>query len=302
MKNADNAGYFRFTGPARLDKAVHTLGGLLRGISADGHVSEAECAAIMRWIAEHREFEQKHPFCELIPMLDRALLDGTLEQEEVADILWLCDRLTSDSEYYDLLTSDMQRLQGMLGGIISDGVVTVEELEALGAWMADHEHLRRCWPYDEIDSLLMAVRADKKIDEQEHRMLTSFFSEFCHTQGNRAVDLPLNEVNTPVTGFCAACPQVLFKDNTFCFTGSSQKATRKDLAKLVENLGGMFIPRITREVNYLIIGAEGNPCWAFSCYGRKVEAAISLRKQGAKILLVHEYDFWDAVESERSQQ
>jgi len=31
-------------------------------------------------------------------------------------------------------------------------------------------------------------------------------------------------------------------------------------------------------------------------YGRKVEKAIQLRKEGHKIILVHENDFWDAIE------
>lgn len=35
-----------------------------------------------------------------------------------------------------------------------------------------------------------------------------------------------------------------------------------------------------------------NPCWAYACYGRKVEQAIGLRKAGSQLLLVHEADFW----------
>lgn len=37
------------------------------------------------------------------------------------------------------------------------------------------------------------------------------------------------------------------------------------------------------------------PCWAFSCYGRKVEEAMNMRKQGYKISIVKEIDFIDAT-------
>ncbi len=52
---------------------------------------------------------------------------------------------------------------------------------------------------------------------------------------------------------------------------------------------------MTAKLNYLVIGAEGNPCWAFACYGRKVEKAVELRKKGIRVVLVHENDFHDAV-------
>jgi len=47
--------------------------------------------------------------------------------------------------------------------------------------------------------------------------------------------------------------------------------------------------------DYLVLGTDGNPCWAFACYGRKVEKVIQLRKEGHKIILLHENDFWDAI-------
>ena len=56
---------------------------------------------------------------------------------------------------------------------------------------------------------------------------------------------------------------------------------------------------VSKKTNYLIVGDDGNPCWAYACYGRKVEKAINLRKEGAQIIIVHENDFWDEVEESR---
>jgi hypothetical protein len=98
-----------------------------------------------------------------------------------------------------------------------------------------------------------------------------------------------------VRGVCAVAPEVVFCEKHFCFTGKSERLTRQRIAEMIERLGGKFLRDVTQEIDYLVIGADGNPCWAYACYGRKVERAIRYRKSGLKLLLVHEYDFWDSV-------
>ena len=53
--------------------------------------------------------------------------------------------------------------------------------------------------------------------------------------------------------------------------------------------------QLQKKTDFLIIGDDSNPCWAFSCYGRKVEEAMNMRKQGYKISIVKEIDFIDAT-------
>lgn len=90
-------------------------------------------------------------------------------------------------------------------------------------------------------------------------------------------------------------PEIRFPGSTFCFTGASSKFKRKEFEDLILNLGGEPHKGVTTKLNYLVIGAEGNPCWAFACYGRKVEKAVELRKKGVRVVIVHENDFHDAV-------
>ena len=56
---------------------------------------------------------------------------------------------------------------------------------------------------------------------------------------------------------------------------------------------------VSRKLDYLIIGADGNPYWAYACYGRKVEMPVALQKAGARIPLIHENDIHDAVADAR---
>lgn len=290
----DHEPYLRFTGPSRLEKSINSLLGLVEGIAADAVISDGELAFLQAWLRDHAEVRLSHPYNEFMPVVEAAIADRVITNEERADIIWLCEKLRS-AEYFDAATADMQRLHGMLGGIAADGTISVAELKTLSDWLQAHEHLRRCWPYDEVDSLVTAVLRDGRIDEDEHRLLMDHFSEFVIKLDDRTITNPLVQQDKSLFGVCAVCPEITFEDAHFCFTGASARFTRKEFSMLVETLGGRFSGNVTAKVHYLVIGAEGNPCWAFACYGRKVEQAVKLRKDGARLLLVHEHDFHDAV-------
>lgn len=291
--------YFKFTSKARLDKAINALIGIVEGISIDGHINTLELDYLNLWLAEHEEVRDQHPFNELVPVVTAAVADGILTEEEHADILWLCERLRS-TEYYDSVTADLQRLHAIMGGIVADTRISVEELRALSDWMADHEHLKTCWPFDEVGSLITGVLADKRIDEKEHAMLHAFFGEFTELLDDRTITRAPVLHGKEVVGLCAVDPEISFLDKGFCFTGASSRFTRAEFERIVQRLGGSAHSSPSKKVHYLVIGAEGNPCWAFACYGRKVEKAIELRKAGTRVVLVHELDFHDALADQGS--
>lgn len=290
----DHRPYIRFTTRARLEKSVNSLLGILEGIAIDGTINSSELGFLRVWLNEHQEVQELHPFNEFVPVVEAAVADGVLTQDEMEDIVWLCERLRS-AEYYDKITADLQRLHAILGGIIADGHVSEDELSGLSAWLQDHEHLKTCWPYDEIDSLITVVLADGWIDEQEQKILKDFFSEFIAVLDDRTISNPSISEDNMTVGLCAVCPEIEFQGSKFCFTGASSRYTRSQLADTVSRLGGEVVRSLSAKVKYLVIGADGNPCWAYACYGRKVEKAVELRKAGARLLIVHENDFHDAV-------
>lgn len=293
----DHCEYIGFTSRSRLEKSVNSLLGIIEGILIDGEINPSEISFLNMWLDEHADVRDRHPYTELIPVVQAALADGVLTQEECDDIVWLCERLRS-TDFYDMITADLQRLHAILGGIVSDGIITEAELLGLSSWLQEHEHLKTCWPYDEIESLITDVMRDQKIDEQEHEMLKSFFTEFVALMDDRTITNPAISVDTNIVGLCAVCPEIQFQGAKFCFTGASSRYTRASLAETVERLGGKVVASVTKGVKYLVIGADGNPCWAYACYGRKVEKAVALRKSGARVLIVHENDFHDAVADE----
>ena len=126
-------------------------------------------------------------------------------------------------------------------------------------------------------------------------MLMAFFSEFVAAVDNKALASPRVSEGATVIGLCAVCPEIRFPDSVFCLTGSSRKYSRQDFAVVIADRGGTAVNGVSRRVHYLVIGADGNPCWSYACYGRKVERAVELRKEGHPIVIVHEKDFHDAL-------
>jgi hypothetical protein len=284
----------RFHKWSQLDKSVNTLLGLVQGVAIDGKINSSELDLLNLWLLDHQDLANKHPFNELIPVLSNALSDGVFTNDEQQDIIWLCEKLRS-TEYFNEITADIQLLHGILGGIASDGVISPEELRGLRGWLDAHDHLKSCYPYDEIDSLITSALRDGKVDDQENKLLQGFFSEFLAILDNKTITAPLMTKDQSVQGVCASCPEIIFEGSKFCFTGASNRYSRSEFETLIKSLGGEPLSSVSNKVNYLVIGAEGNGCWAFACYGRKVEKAVELRKQGARLLIVHENDFHDAV-------
>jgi len=291
--------YRQYTGPAELHKAVNTLRGLVAGMTTDRIASKEEVDELANWCMAHRHLINRHPFKELIPLIERVYEDGTVAEDEASDILWLCNNFVSDSDYYDLITSSIQFLQGLIHGIMADEEISDSEIHALQQWITTNEFLMGTYPFDEIESLLMTILMDGKVTEDERDMLKAFFSNFIDLQISYNLnELKLNAMKEKysIEGICAVCQEIDFENSLFCFTGESERAKRTEIAELIESLGGEFKNNVTNKTKYLVVGNKGNPCWAFSCYGRKIEDAVNRRKAGQKLIIVNEVDFWDIVE------
>lgn len=293
--------YRIFMGREELHKTLNALLGLLQGVKLDREIDPSELDELQNWYALHRHLMDMQPFAEIAKKIDTALADSVLDPEEAEDIIWLCDRYLnakSGDLYFDDVTSKLQHLQGIIHGILADGVINNDEIDALSDWLNDNEDLAGRYPYDEIYSLLLAAKEDGNISNDERNMLKAFFATFIDARDSMNLNEPelkRLQADYHIGGICAVDPEIIFDGHTFCVTGESNRATRSEIADIVIAHGGFFGKGLTKATDYLVVGAAGNPCWSYSCYGRKIEKAVELRKQGHKVVIVNECDFWDAL-------
>jgi NAD-dependent DNA ligase len=299
MKSYDSEHFRAFTKKSEFDKALHELNGILIGIAIDEKINQKEIQELQSWIKTYHKILNYYPYKEIYEVILNAIDDNIIDDEEKQNLEWITNKYINSSVYYVVVTSDIQRLQGIFHGILSDNVITDEEIIKLDAWLEDNSHLIGHYPYDEVCSLITSILADHKITDEEKNHLKVFFSEFILEDTHSIIDF--NEIqklkqSISFAGVCTTNPQISFSNKQFCFTGKSNKSDRDEIIKTIKSLDGIYINSVSSKTNYLVYGDGGSPCWAYSCYGRKVEQAVNLRKNNHAIQIVYEADFWDAVE------
>jgi DNA polymerase-3 subunit epsilon len=90
----------------------------------------------------------------------------------------------------------------------------------------------------------------------------------------------------------------IFFDKTICFTGKLQKHTRKEVAQVVTDIGANWVDRVTRDVNYLVIGNLENLEKATGYKeSDKIKKAKANAKKGLPIQILSEIEFYQEMES-----
>lgn len=296
ISSADNV--LAFTKPAELHKAINTLRGIVAGISCADGVSPEEMQELIHWCTLHENLRDRHPFSELLPVIERSVRDGFIDNDEQNDILWLCNNFIDESKYYDVITSSIQFLGGLIHGIMGDSKLTDSEIKVLQFWLKANDFLQGTYPFDELSSIIQTTLEDGLISERERNTLLAFMSnlvEFKDSYNLSELSFETLREEYSVGGICAKHPTIVFENKTFCFTGESYQATRSEIKDKIEQSGGIFKNSVSKKTDYLVVGNAGNPCWAYSCYGRKIEEAMLLRKDGHTIQLINEVDFWDTL-------
>lgn len=286
-----------FTSKARADKAINSLKGILLGINLDEQVNEKEINELKKWAENHRSLINRNPFKEFMTIIDETVSNNIPATETIEDLFWLCQKYENDNYYYNAVTTDLQTLQGICHGILADGIINEKEVRDLEKWLEQNTHLSTYYPYDEIRSLMLSIVSDGIIEEEEILILKAYLNQFVNIENKeiaKQIDQETADIN--ISGHCTSDPNIEFDGKTFCVTGVLKSGNRSELENLISDLGGIPTKTVTKKTDYLIVGDNGNPAWAFACYGRKVEKALEMRKSGHQICLVHEFDFMDAVE------
>lgn len=218
-------------------------------------------------------------------ILDIFLQDDETEQPtQKADFY---DDVTLNENRFNnraMMTKNMQTMVGICTGIMADGIVTEDETRFLHHWMMENRDARLFWPGDILFDKLNEVLEDDVVTRDEAKELEILLEQIIggtlqktgSTQGQSST-LPLDKDAT-----------IIIPDNRFCFTGQFLFGTRKDCHTITEQLGGIAEPRITKKLNYLVIGGLVSNSWANTSYGRKIEKAVEYKRGGSPLSIVSE--------------
>ncbi|MEM9102749.1 MAG: BRCT domain-containing protein [Pseudomonadota bacterium] len=181
-----------------------------------------------------------------------------------------------------ILDRQIDTLIGLSKGITANGAVDQAEADYLQTWLVQNSHTDNII----IKNLLHKVNemlADKILDAEESLELLALLHKItgddCELgELTKTSHLPLS---TPV-------PEIHFMDKTFLFTGTFAFGNRKLCQEKVIALGGKNVPRVTKQLDYLVLGVYSTDSWKHENFGRKIEKAMEYNDKGSSIAIVSE--------------
>ena len=125
------------------------------------------------------------------------------------------------------------------------------------------------YPYDKVLLEVSKVLEDRILTEEESNYILGIFNEILHPEFN-------NDEN------------IDFDGKTFCLTGEFKNATKQEISKKLQDLGGIEKTGVSSKLNYLIVGGVGSESWKFGKIGGKQAKAQELNEKGANIKIIDE--------------
>lgn len=272
-----------------LEKDLNILAGIIDGIEADGNISESEIIELNKWISNIGNRIQHNNYSELVAYIKEAISDNFLSPEEREEIINQCNHFVNNFMFYTYETGCIQRLEGFLKGITLDKQLNDLELFKLDQLLESMPFLAGIFPYDELYTIITHILQDGIVTTEELNYLYSFIEMF-----NGA-----DKSNELITEFFLEKniyhidPKIEFTGKNFTITGVSKKYKRSEIQSKISEKGGFNKGKISGITDYLIVCADKNIQWAFTAYGRKIQDALNFRKNGAPIVIVHEFDLYD---------
>jgi NAD-dependent DNA ligase len=182
-----------------------------------------------------------------------------------------------------LADREVDTLIGLAKGFVADGELSAAEAECLYGWLAQSQGVSDHRVIQHLYARMVAMMEDGVLDPEELRELLATLQALAGPatalgESRTAATLPLNDPQPPLQ----------FEGRAFVFTGTCMFGTRKQCTEATRRLGGVVADRVTRSLNYLVIGSYVTDSWAHETFGRKIEAAMELRAAGLPLAIVSE--------------
>lgn len=181
-----------------------------------------------------------------------------------------------------LAERSVSELIGFAKGVLSDGVLSDDEIVALDRFVAAAPEVQLDPVVGVLVSRIRSALLDGRIDEGERSdifqgLLALVGGSHAEGEAQKSSTLPLT---TPP-------PSVIYPGKRFCLTGNFAFGTRAECEKAVTDRGGV-VGGIAKSTNYVVIGEYVTPAWKNLTYGRKIMTAHEMVLDGVPIAIISE--------------
>ncbi|MDD5880227.1 MAG: exonuclease domain-containing protein [Clostridiales bacterium] len=253
---------------SKLETNINTLYGIIKGINYDGIIDDKEIEKLRLWVEDNRLYKQYSLFDKIINKLEEILEDNVITEYERIELEKLVTSI-NESKIYSESTLALQILNGILDGIVCNQKVNQKEIENLNIWLRQNDYLKDVYPYDKVLLEVNKVLEDGILTEEESNYIFDTFNEIVNP------DFSDDE-------------NIDFNGKTFCITGEFKCATKQEISKKLQELGGTEKKGVSSKLDYLIVGGVGSDAWKFGKIGGKQAKAQELNEKDANIKIIDE--------------
>jgi len=186
-----------------------------------------------------------------------------------------------------LLGRSCEALWGICSGIMADQELGDEEIRFLDEWLRDNKEIAATWPGDVVYARVQDVLADGVITEDERNHLKQTLTGLID---GTLRDTPARP-KTPTAMPIEETLTIEIPGRSFCFTGTFLFGTQAACERAVSRRGGIPLPEVQPQLDYLVVGAMASEAWADMDFGRNVQQATDYQKEGCDIVIIGE-EIW----------
>lgn len=186
-----------------------------------------------------------------------------------------------------LLGRSCEALWGICTGIMADKDLSDEEIRFLDQWLHDNKEIAATWPGDVVYARVQDVLADGVITEDERNHLKQTLTGLID---GTLRDTPARP-KTPTAMPVEETVTIEIPGRSFCFTGTFLFGTQAACERAVSRRGGIPLPEVQRDLDYLVVGAMASETWADMDFGRNVQQATDYQEKGCDIAIIGE-EIW----------
>jgi NAD-dependent DNA ligase len=194
---------------------------------------------------------------------------------------------------------DIAHLQGLVMGIMADGVLQDAEISFLHQWFLNLHNHSGCNGFTNLEFILADAVADALEDgvitQEERLKLLQLFKKYVGEDETNVGIVEAKPCLLPIHEDAV----ITHEGQTFVFTGVFTYGERKECHEKASSLGAKVVTGISPKVTFLVVADSASPHWIHTNYGRKIQKALDLNKGGrARIKIVTEKMWVDTHEKE----
>lgn len=267
-------------------KSAATLKGILAGVTFDRKLSDSEIHLLSSWFRERPLHGRLRELCDV---LSGILADGTLTKDDHERILETIEDCIEYGKDPGIIDDRIDYIMGFLRGISADGNVGLEECARLKTLLSANPQMRNVFPA----SLLFEWLDSVPEGSVSNGNLAESFASVCRMVGANFVE----------DGFDPGMQRIVFDDavpadvagRKVCFVGLFLSNRKRILEEHAAKAGCAICRSIEEEPGIVVVGDYSDRSWTNLDVGRKIHAAIDLKKRGRQVCIVSESRWIQAV-------